>query len=104
MNRITVRRLLDIQCEKTRSHVIDVEGHIGVCEKKRKQNLVVFLLFFILVNLARFHVRSQKNLKSFCSFILNFFRRPSFIFFPVKRNMPHLQVLKECVCSRQVNV
>ena len=92
MNRITVRHLLDIQCEQKRSHVIGVEGHIGVFEKKRKQNLiilVVFRLFFILVNPARFHVRSQKNLKRFCSFILNFFRRPSFVFFPVKRNMPH---------------
>ena len=95
MNRVTVRRLLDIQCEQKRSHDIDIEGHIGVCEKKRKQNvviLVVFLLFFILVIPARFLVRGKKKLKKFYSFILNFFRRPSFIFFPVKRNMPHLQV------------
>ena len=92
MNRITVRRLLDIQCEQNRSHVIDAEDHIGVCEKKKKQNLVilvVFLLVFLIIP-ARFFVRGKKNLKRFCSFILNFFRRPSFVFFPVKRNMPHL--------------
>ena len=94
MNRITVRGLLDIQCEQKRSHVIDVEGHIGVCEKKKKQNLVILvvllLVFFIIP--ARFLARVEKSLKRFCSFILNFFRRPSFVFFPVKRNMPHLQV------------
>ena len=30
MNKRTDRRLLDIQCEQKRSHVIDIEGHIGV--------------------------------------------------------------------------
>ena len=63
MNRITVRRLLDIQCEQNRSHVIDVEGHIGVCEKKRKQNLVilvVFLLVFLIIP-TRFLVRGKKT-------------------------------------------
>ena len=111
MNRVTVRRLLYIQCEQNRSHdEIDIEGHIGVCEKKRKQNLVilvVLLLFFILVIPARFLVRGKKNLNIiamedknirekrpglFFHLEFGFFRRPTFIFFPVKRNMPHLQV------------
>ena len=63
MNRLTVRRLLDIQCEQKRSHVIDVEGHIGVCEKKKKQNLVilvVFLLVFFIIT-TRFFVRGKKT-------------------------------------------
>ena len=38
MNRITVRRLLDIQCEQKRSHDIDIEGHIAVCEKKETES------------------------------------------------------------------
>ena len=37
MNRVTVRRLLDIQCKQKRSHDIDVGGHIEVFEKKRKE-------------------------------------------------------------------
>ena len=63
MNRITVRRLLDIECEQKKSHVIDVESHIGICEKKKKQNLVilvVFLLVFLIIP-ARFHVRGKKT-------------------------------------------
>ena len=39
MNRIMVRHLLDIQCEQNRSHVIDIEDHIEVFEKKRKRIL-----------------------------------------------------------------
>ena len=39
MNRLTVRRLLGIQCEQTRSHDIDVGGPIGVFEKKRNRIL-----------------------------------------------------------------
>ena len=39
MNRITVRRLLDIQCEQNRSHVIDIEDRTGVFQKKRNRIL-----------------------------------------------------------------
>ena len=93
MNRITVRRLLDIQCEQKRSHVIDVEGQIGVFEKKETESCHSCRTPFVfLVIPARFLVRGKKKLKKFYSFILNFFRRPSFVFFPVKRNMPHLQI------------
>ena len=43
MNRTTVRRLLDIQCKKKRSHVIDIEDHTGVFEKKRNRALSFLL-------------------------------------------------------------
>ena len=46
MNRITVRRLLDIQCEQKRSHDIDVGGPIGVFEKKRNRILSYSFCFF----------------------------------------------------------
>ena len=59
MNRITVRRLLGIQCEQTRSHDIDIEGLIGVFEKKRNRILSYSFCFFF-VNPARFHVRGKK--------------------------------------------
>ena len=39
MNRITVRRLLDIQCEQKTSHDIDVGDPIGVFDKKRNRIL-----------------------------------------------------------------
>ena len=64
MNRITVRRLLDIQCEQNRSHDIDVEGPIGIFEKKRNRILSFLSYFFclvFLVNPARFHVRGKKT-------------------------------------------
>ena len=102
MNRVTVRRLLYIQCEQKRSHDIDIEGHIGVCEKKRKQNaviLVVFLLFFILVIPARFLVRGKKKPEKILFFHLELLQTTIFYFLSSQKETCLIYKFKKNVCA-----
>ena len=102
MKRITVRRLLDTQCEQTRSHDIDIEGLIGVFEKKRNRILSYSFCFFC--QSGKIPCERQKVSENILFIHLELLQTTIFCFLSYQKKYVSFTDLKKNVCSRQVNV